>query len=126
MGAGRESGEAMPEGNGRTLVQLAAGGGPVPFEFEKLGEVLVALFLGSSTLLLTAAIAWRLAVKPTMRAILELRAARAGADPVLSRRVAELEEEVRALKHRFAALPEGNPSRPLGTDVPWRGTKERT
>ena len=98
----------------------------MPFELEKLGEVLAALFVGSSTLLLTAAIAWRLAVKPTMRAILELRAARAGADPALSRRVAELEEEVRALKHRLAALPEGNPSRPLGTDVPWRGTKERT
>jgi hypothetical protein len=61
-----------------------------------------------------------------MRAILEFRAARVGADPALSRRVAELEEEVRALKHRLAVLPEGNPSRPLGTDLPWRGTKERT
>jgi hypothetical protein len=98
----------------------------MPFDFEKLGEVLAALFIGSSTLLLTAAIAWRLAVKPTMRAILEIRATRGGADPVLLRRVAELEEEVRALKDRLAALPEGNPSRPLGTDVPWRGTKERT
>ena len=98
----------------------------MPFELEKLGEVLAALFIGSSTLLLTAAIAWRLSVKPTMRAILELRAARVGADPALSRRVAELEEEVRGLKHRLTALPEGNPSRPLGTDVPWRGTKERT
>lgn len=98
----------------------------MPFEFEKLGEVLAALFVGSSTLLLTAAIAWRLAVKPTMRAILELRAARVGADPALSRRVGELEQEVRALKHRLVALPEGTPSRPLGTDVPWRGTKERT
>jgi hypothetical protein len=98
----------------------------MPFDLEKLGEVLAALFIGSSTLLLTAAIAWRLAVKPTMRAILELRATRGGADPVLLRRVAELEEEVGALKDRLAALPEGNPSRPLGTDVPWRGAKERT
>jgi hypothetical protein len=98
---------------------------PMPIDLEKLGEVLVALFIGSSTLLLTAAIAWRLAVKPTMRAILELRATRMGADPVLSRRVTELEEEVRALKDRLGALPEGNPSRVLGTDAPWRGTKEK-
>jgi hypothetical protein len=98
----------------------------MPFELEKLGEVLAALFIGSSTLLLTAAIAWRLAVKPTMKAILELRATRGGADPLLLRRVAELEEEVRALKGHLAALPEGHPSRLLGTDVPWRGTKERT
>jgi hypothetical protein len=98
----------------------------MPFDLEKLGEVLAALFIGSSTLLLTAAIAWRLAVKPTMRAILELRATRGGADPALLRRVVELEEEVRALKDRLVALPEGNPPRALGTDVPWRGTKERT
>jgi hypothetical protein len=98
----------------------------MPFDLEKLGEVLAALFVGSSTLLLTAAIAWRLAVKPTMRAILELRAARGGADPALSRRVGELEEGVRPLKQRLAALPEGNPTRTLGTDVSWRGTKERT
>jgi hypothetical protein len=98
----------------------------MPFDLEKLGEVLAALFIGSSTLLLTAAIAWRLAVKPTMRAILELRATRGGADPALLRRMVELEEEVRALKDRLAALPEGNPARALGTDVPWRGTKERT
>jgi hypothetical protein len=98
----------------------------MPLDLEKLGEVLVALFIGSSTLLLTAAIAWRLAVKPTMRAILEFRAMRVGAEPPLLRRMTELEEEVRALKDRLAALPEGKPSLPLGTDVPWRGTKERT
>jgi len=64
-------------------------------------------------------------VKPTMRAILELRASRAAADPALSRRVTELEEELRALKDRLGALTEGNPSRLLGTEVPWRGTKEK-
>jgi hypothetical protein len=96
----------------------------MPFDLEKLGEVLVALFLGSSTLLLTAAIAWRLAVKPTMRALLEYRTAR-GVDPLLTRRMTELEEEVRALKEKLAALPEGNPSRLLGADLPWRGTKEK-
>jgi len=31
----------------------------MPIDLEKLGEVLAALFIGSSTLLLTAAIAWR-------------------------------------------------------------------
>ena len=46
--------------------------------------------------------------------------------PALSRRVAELEEEMRELKHRLFALPGGNPARPLGTDVSWRETKERT
>jgi type II secretory pathway component PulM len=59
-------------------------------------------FLGASTLLLVTAIAWRLAVKPTVRAILEIRAARDGRDGNLARRVKELEEEVRSLK---AALP---------------------
>ena len=97
----------------------------MPFDLEKVGEVLAALFLGSSTLLFTAAIAWRLAVKPTMRALLEYRTARVGADPALSRRVTELEEEVRALKDKLAALPEGNPTRLLGADVPWRGTREK-
>jgi hypothetical protein len=61
-----------------------------------------------------------------MKAIRELRASRVGADSALSRRVVELEEEVRALKDRLAALPEGNPSRLLGSDAPWRGTKENT
>ena len=97
----------------------------MPFDLEKLGEVLLALFVGSSTLLLTAAIAWRVAMKPTMRALLEYRAARAGIDPVVSRRLTELEEEVRGLKEKLAALPEGNPSRLLGAEAPWRGTKDR-
>jgi hypothetical protein len=60
-----------------------------------------------------------------MRAILERRASRAAADPALSRRVAELEEELRALKDGLGALTEGNPSRLLGAEVPWRGTKEK-
>ena len=98
----------------------------MPFDVQRLGEFMAAVTCCSSTLLLTAAIAWRLTMKPTMRAFLELRAAREGGDPSLSRRVAELEDVVRELKHRLPALPEGNPSRPLGTDVPWRGIKERT
>jgi len=97
----------------------------MPFDLEKVGEVLVALMISSSILLVAAAIAWRLAVKPSLRAFFEPRTERAGGDPVLSRRVAELEEEVRALKDRLAVLPEGNPTRPLGVDVPWRGTKEK-
>jgi hypothetical protein len=101
----------------------------VPLDPEKLAEVLITaagvLFVGSSTLLVAVAIAWRLTLKPTMRALLEYRTARAGGDPVLARRLAELEEEFRALKDTIAALPEGNPTRPLGADVPWRGTKEK-
>ena len=101
----------------------------MPLDPEKLAEVLITaagvLFVGSSTLLVAVAIAWRLTVKPTLRALLEYRAARTGGDPVLSRRVAELEEEVRALKDGMAAMPEGNPTRRLGADVPWRGTKEK-
>ena len=100
----------------------------MPFDPEKLAEVLITaagvLFVGLSTLLVAVAIAWRLTLKPTMRALLEYRTARAGGDPVLPRRVAELEEEVRALKDRMAAQPEGNPTR-LEADVPWRGTKEK-
>ena len=95
----------------------------MPFDPEKLAEVLITaagvLFVGSSTLLVAVAIAWRLTLKPTLRAVLEYRTARAGGDPVLARRVAELEEEFRALKDRMAALPE------VGSDVPWRGTKEK-
>src|SRR5215470_15095932 len=102
----------------------------MPFDPEKLAEVLITaagvLFIGSSTLLVAVAIAWRLTLKPTMRALFEYRTARAGGDPVLSRRVAELEEEVRALRDRMAALPEGNPTRLMGADVPWRGTKEKS
>ncbi|HXX32267.1 MAG TPA: hypothetical protein VEJ89_16315 [Myxococcaceae bacterium] len=97
----------------------------MPFDLEKLAEVVVALIISSSILLVAAAIAWRLAVKPSLRALLEYRTARAGGDPVLSRRVVELEEEVRALKDRMAALAEGNPTRPLAADVPWRAAKER-
>jgi hypothetical protein len=59
-------------------------------------------FLGASTFLFVTAIAWRLAVRPTVRALLELRAAREGGDGNLARRVVELEEEVRMLK---AGLP---------------------
>ena len=101
----------------------------MPLDPEKLAAVLITaagvLFVGSSTLLVAVAIAWRLTLKPTMRALLEYRTARAGGDPVLARRLAELEEEFRALKDRMAELPEGNPTRPLGADVPWRGTKEK-
>jgi hypothetical protein len=97
----------------------------MPFDLEKLAEVVVSLIISSSILLVAAAIAWRIGVKPTMRALFEYRTAQGRGDPVLSRRVAELEEEVRALKERMAALPEGNPTRPLGADVPWRGTKEK-
>ena len=97
----------------------------MPFDLEKVAEVLVALMISSSVLLVAAAIAWRVAVKPSLRGFLENRPARPGDDPVLSRRVAELEDEVRTLKDRMAALPEGNPTRPLGADVPWRGTKEK-
>ncbi len=96
----------------------------MPLDLEKFAEVLVALMISSSILLVAAAIAWRLAVKPTLQALVENRTARAGADPVLSRRVSELEEEVRGLKDKLAALPEGNPSR-LAADMPWRGTKEK-
>jgi hypothetical protein len=97
----------------------------MPFDLEKLAEVLVALLITSSIMLVAAAVAWRLAVKPSLRGLLEYRTARAGGDPVLARRVAELEEEVRALKDRMPPLPEGNPARPPGVDVPWRGTKQK-
>lgn len=97
----------------------------MPFDLEKLAEVVVALIISSSILLVAAAIAWRLAVKPSLGALLGSRTAQAGSDPVLSRRVVELEQEVRALKDRMAALPEGNPTRLPGADVPWRGTKEK-
>ena len=97
----------------------------MPFDLEKLAEVVVSLLISSSVLLVAAAVAWRIGVKPTMRALLEYRTTRAGVDPALSRRMTELEEEVRGLKDRLAALPEGNPSRLLGADLPWRGTKEK-
>lgn len=97
----------------------------MPLDFEKVAEVMVALMISSSVLLVAAAIAWRLAVKPMFRELLDYRTDRTGGNPVLSRRVAELEEEVRALKASMTALPEGNPARPLGADAPWRGTKEK-
>ena len=97
----------------------------MPFDLEKLAEVVTALLISSSVLLVAAAIAWRLAVKPTFLALLESRTSRAGADPVLSRQVTELAEEVRGLKDKLAALSEGNPSRLLGPEAPWRGTKEK-
>ena len=96
----------------------------MPFDLEKVGEVLVALMISSSVLLVAAAIAWRLAVKPSLRALLESRTARAGADPLVSRRLTELEDEVRGLKERLATLPEGTAA-PLGADLRWRGTKEK-
>jgi hypothetical protein len=98
----------------------------MPFDPEKLAEFLITLLITSSIMLVAAAVAWRIAVKPTMRAFFEHRGARAGDDPVLSRRMTELEDELRAVKERLAALPEGAPSRLLGADVPWRGTKEKT
>jgi hypothetical protein len=101
----------------------------VPLDPEKLAEILITaagvLFVGSSTVLIAIAVAWRLTLKPTLRAFLEYRTARAEADPVLSRRVKELEEELRAVKNRMGALPEGTSERLLGSDVPWRGTKEK-
>jgi|GEM_PF-241148 hypothetical protein len=97
----------------------------MPLDLEKLAEVVVTLLITSSILLVAAAIAWRLAVRPTLREFFEHRTARAGADPVLSRQVMELTEEVRGLKDKLAALSEGNPSRLLGGDAPWRGTKEK-
>jgi|SRR5262244_2893480 len=97
----------------------------MPFDLEKVAEVVVALMISSSILLVAAAIAWRLAVKPSLRELFESRTDRAGADPVLSRRVTELEEEVRGLKERLAALPEGTSTRLQGADLPWRSTKEK-
>lgn len=92
---------------------------------EKLAQFLITLLITSSVMLVAAAVAWRIAVKPTMRAFFESRSARAEVDPVLSRRMTELEEELRAVKERLAALPDGAPTRLLGADVPWRGTKEK-
>jgi hypothetical protein len=72
------------------------------FELWSISHALRDFFLGASVCLLISAIAWRLAVKPTVRALLDLRAAREGRDGDLSRRVLELEQEVRTLK---ASLP---------------------
>ena len=95
----------------------------MPFDPSVLSSILGTMFVGASTLLLTAAIAWRIGVKPTMRALSEYRAARAG-DPQLLRRVSELEDEVRALKALLAPLPEASLSRALA-ESPWRPGRER-
>jgi hypothetical protein len=94
-------------------------------DFDTLARAVVTLIIASSFLLLAVGITWRLALKPTMQAFLDYRTMRGGADPALSRRMAELEDEVRALKERVGLLPDGNPSRRLGTEVPLRGTKEK-
>ena len=72
-------------------------------ELWSISHALRDFFLGASVCILITAIAWRLAAKPTIRAFLDLRAAREGQNGTLARRVMELEEEVRSLK---AALPE--------------------
>jgi hypothetical protein len=94
------------------------------FDPSDLAPVLGAMFIGASTLLLTAAIAWRIGVKPTMRALLEYRAAKPATDPQLLRRLSELEDELRVLKAQLAVLPETSPSRSL-LDAPWRSPRER-
>jgi hypothetical protein len=67
-------------------------------ELWSISHAIRDLFLGASVCVLVTAFAWRLAVKPTVRALLDLRAAREGRDGDLSRRLLELEQEVRALK----------------------------
>ncbi|HZJ55193.1 MAG TPA: hypothetical protein VFD38_13720 [Myxococcaceae bacterium] len=96
----------------------------MPFDPAELASILGTMFVGASTLLLTAAIAWRIGVKPTMRALLEYRAARPASDPQLLRRLSELEDEVRGLKAQLALLPEGGGQRAL-VESPWRPTRER-
>jgi len=96
----------------------------MPFDPEVLAPILGTLFVGASTLLITAAIAWRIGVKPTMRALLEYKSARTGSDPQALRRLSELEDEVRALKAQLDALPEGSVSRSL-LSAPWRPGRER-
>jgi len=91
----------------------------MPFDPSDLAPILGTLFCGASALLFTAAIGWRIAVKPTMRALMEYRAARPAADPQVLRRLTELEDEVRVLKAQFAVLPETSPARGL-LEAPWR------
>jgi hypothetical protein len=91
----------------------------MPFDLSDLAPVLGALFGGASALLFTAAIGWRIAVKPTMRALMEYRAARPASDPQVLRRLTELEDEIRALKAQLAVLPETSASRGL-LETPWR------
>lgn len=97
----------------------------MPFDPTEVAQMVAALFIGASTLLITAAIAWRIGVKPTMRALLEYRAAKPATDPQLLRRLSELEDEVRVLKAQLAVLPETTVSRSL-LDAPWRPSRERT
>src|SRR5690349_14320363 len=96
----------------------------MPFDPEVLTPILGTLFVGASTLLITAAIAWRIGVKPTMRALLEYKSAPTGSDPQVLRRLSELEDELRALRAQLDALPEGSVSRSLLT-APWRPGRER-
>ncbi len=96
----------------------------MPFDLSDLAPILGTLFGGASALLFTAAIGWRIAVKPTMRALQEYRSTRPAADPQLLRRLTELEDEVRVLKAQFAVLPETTASRSL-LEAPWRSSRER-
>jgi len=91
----------------------------MPFDPSDLAPILGTLFGGASALLFTAALGWRIAMKPTMRALMEYRASRPAQDPLLLRRISELEDEVRVLKAQFAVLPETSPARAL-LDAPWR------
>ena len=96
----------------------------MPFDRSDLASLLGTMFVGASALLFVAAIGWRIAVRPTMRALLEYRAARPANDPQLLRRVSELEDEVRWLKGQVAQLPDGGLSRAL-VETPLRSGRER-
>lgn len=97
----------------------------MPFDPTEVAQMVAALFIGASTLLITAAIAWRIGVKPTMRALLEYRAAKPASDPQVLRRLSELEDEIRVLRAQLAVLPETTASRSL-LEGPWRPSRERT
>ena len=96
----------------------------MPFDPEVLAPILGTMFVGASALLFTAAIGWRLAVRPTLKALLEYRSARPANDPQLVRRVSELEEEIRWLKGQVAQLPDAGLTRALG-ETPWRLGRDR-
>ena len=96
----------------------------MPFDSSDFAGLIGALFVGASTLLLTAAIAWRIGVRPTVRALMEYRATRPASDPQVLRRLSELEDEVRALRAQLAPLPDGGLSRALaGTS--WQPGRDR-